>query len=146
CDANSATLETARKACPGIQVTSDFEAVLRDETVDAVAIASPAVQHAEMAEAALRAGKDVFVEKPLALRYRDGEKLAQLSQMMGRVLMVGHLLEYHPAILKLKALIDDGEIGDIRYIYSHRLNLGRVRKEENILWSFAPHDISVILR
>jgi UDP-2-acetamido-3-amino-2,3-dideoxy-glucuronate N-acetyltransferase len=99
-----------------------------------------------MAEAALLAGKDVFVEKPLALRYRDGEKLVQFAEKANRILMVGHLLEYHPAILKLKELIDKGELGKIQYVYSNRLNLGRVRREENILWSFAPHDIAVILR
>lgn len=92
------------------------------------------------------AGKDVFVEKPLALRYPDGERLVYLAKKMDKVLMVGHLLEFHPAILKLKQLIESGELGKIFYIYSNRLNLGRVRREENILWSFAPHDIAVILR
>jgi predicted dehydrogenase len=120
--------------------------MLAAEAIDAVVIATPAEQHAWMAEAALRAGKDVFVEKPLALRYRDGEQLVNLSEKMNRILMVGHLLEYHPAILKLKQIIDNGELGKIQYVYSNRLNLGRVRREENILWSFAPHDIAVILR
>ncbi|MDQ3818963.1 MAG: Gfo/Idh/MocA family oxidoreductase, partial [Acidobacteriota bacterium] len=114
--------------------------------IDAIVLASPAEQHARMAEAALLAGKDVFVEKPLALRYREGEKVVRLAERLSKVLMVGHLLEYHPAILKLKQLIDRGELGKIQYIYSNRLNLGRVRCEENILWSFAPHDVAVILR
>jgi UDP-2-acetamido-3-amino-2,3-dideoxy-glucuronate N-acetyltransferase len=91
------------------------------------------------------AGKDVFVEKPLALNVPEAERLVALAESKRRVLMVGHLLEYHPAIRKLKDLVDAGELGDIHYIYSNRLNLGKVRKEENILWSFAPHDISVIL-
>ncbi|MCD6352755.1 MAG: Gfo/Idh/MocA family oxidoreductase [Proteobacteria bacterium] len=90
-------------------------------------------------------GKDVFVEKPLALSVKDGEKLVALAREKNRVLMVGHILEYHPAILKLKELVKKGELGKINYVYSNRLNLGKFRKEENILWSFAPHDISVIL-
>jgi UDP-2-acetamido-3-amino-2,3-dideoxy-glucuronate N-acetyltransferase len=98
-----------------------------------------------MAREALLAGKDVFVEKPLALRVGDAEELVALAHRRKRILMVGHILEYHPAILKLKELVDAGELGELHYLYSHRLNLGKVRQEENILWSFAPHDISVIL-
>ena len=94
---------------------------------------------------ALAAGKDVFVEKPLCLSVEEGEDLAKLAASNGRVLMVGHLLWYHPAVLRLKRLIDEGELGRIQYIYSNRLNLGKIRSEENILWSFAPHDVSVIL-
>ena len=91
------------------------------------------------------AGKDVYVEKPLALHADEGERLVALANAKGRILMVGHILEYHPAILELKRLISEGELGQIRYIYSLRLNLGKLRSEENILWSFAPHDISAIL-
>ena len=91
------------------------------------------------------AGKDVFVEKPLALTVKEGQKLAELAEKENRILMVGHILQYHPAVLKLKELIASGEIGKIQYIYSNRLNIGKLRTEENILWSFAPHDISVIL-
>ena len=98
-----------------------------------------------MVREALLAGKDVFVEKPLCLSVEQGQALVDLARERGRILMVGHLLWYHPAILKLKELIDSGELGRIQYIYSNRLNLGKIRREENILWSFAPHDISVIL-
>ena len=93
----------------------------------------------------MTAGKDVFVEKPLALEVAQAEELVELARRKKRVLMVGHILEYHPAVRKLAALVDSGELGDIHYVYSNRLNLGKVRQEENILWSFAPHDISVIL-
>jgi UDP-2-acetamido-3-amino-2,3-dideoxy-glucuronate N-acetyltransferase len=98
-----------------------------------------------MAKAALTAGKDVFVEKPLALRISEAEELNALARRKKRVLMVGHILQYHPAVRKLKELVEAGELGEIHYVYSNRANLGKVRQEENILWSFAPHDIDVIL-
>jgi len=119
--------------------------LLADPSISAVALATPAVTHFEMAEAALLAGKDVFVEKPLAVELAQGEKLVALAKSHGRVLMVGHVLQYHPAVLKMKELIREGALGKIQYIYSNRLNIGKIRSEENILWSFAPHDISVIL-
>jgi predicted dehydrogenase len=112
--------------------------------VDAVVIATPAAQHFGHAREAIRAGKDVFVEKPLALRLDEGRELLRLAESRGVILMVGHVLEYHPAVVLLKSLTHSGELGEIRYIYSNRLNLGKVRQEENILWSFAPHDIAVI--
>ncbi len=146
CDSDAARLTQLAEQYPDVLTTDNYEDVLTNDNIKAVIISTPAEQHAWMAEAALLAGKDVFVEKPLALRYRDGEKLVRLAQQFNRILMVGHLLEYHPAILKLKQLIDNGELGKVQYIYSNRLNLGRVRREENILWSFAPHDIAVILR
>lgn len=146
CDVDLGRLESLRHSYPELAVCNDYQQLLKSDEIDAVIIASPAEQHARMAEAALLADKDVFVEKPLALRYRDGERLVQLAERGGKILMVGHLLEYHPAILKLKQIIDEGTLGRIQYIYSNRLNLGRVRQEENILWSFAPHDIAVILR
>src|SRR6266516_8228686 len=124
---------------------SSYAEVLRDDSIKAVAIATPAETHAAMVREALLADKDVFIEKPLCLSVPEGEELAALAYDRKRVLMVGHLLWYHPAILKLKELIDAGELGRIQYIYSNRLNLGKIRREENILWSFAPHDISVIL-
>ena len=129
----------------GIATTTDYDQVLADDTIEAVMLATPAITHAEMAQAALAAGKHVFVEKPLALTVPDAEKLIALAAERELVLMVGHLLWYHPAILELKRLVDTGVLGSIRYIYSNRLNFGRFRTEENILWSFAPHDISVIL-
>src|SRR5437667_6574541 len=98
-----------------------------------------------MAKAALEAGKDVLVEKPLAIDVKHGEELVRLADAKGRVLMVGHILQYHPAILRLQSLIQDGTLGKINYLYSNRLNIGKIRTEENILWSFAPHDISVML-
>ena len=119
--------------------------LLEDGKVKAVAVAAPAALHYELARKALLAGKDVFVEKPLALRVPQAEELVELATDRKRILMVGHILEYHPAIRKLKDLVDAGELGEIHYVYSNRLNLGKVRQEENILWSFAPHDISVIL-
>jgi UDP-2-acetamido-3-amino-2,3-dideoxy-glucuronate N-acetyltransferase len=110
-----------------------------------VAIATPAAQHFEITKKALLAGKDVFVEKPLALRLGEGEELVDLSSKVKRILMVGHLLQYHPAILELRRLLNAGELGRLNYLYSSRLNFGKLRTEENILWSFAPHDISAIL-
>ncbi len=109
------------------------------------AIATPAETHCKLVRRALLAGKDVLVEKPLCLSVEEGQKMVELASERRRLLMMGHLLWYHPAVLKLKELVDEGELGRIRYIYSNRLNLGKIRREENILWSFAPHDISVIL-
>lgn len=131
---------------PQVTFESQFDQILVDQNIAGVVIATPAETHFELAQKALLAGKDVFVEKPLCLRAREAERLVRLAKEQSRILMVGHLLEYHPAILKLKELIDVGELGRIQYIYSNRLNLGKIRKEENILWSFAPHDITVILR
>jgi predicted dehydrogenase len=110
-----------------------------------VVIATPAESHYELAQKSLLAGKDTYVEKPLALRCEEAEMLTTLAERQKRILMVGHLLEFHPAITRLRELIDGGELGRLEYIYSNRLNLGKVRREENALWSFAPHDISVIL-
>jgi predicted dehydrogenase/acetyltransferase-like isoleucine patch superfamily enzyme len=123
----------------------EWDAVLADPTVNAVAIASPAALHARLAHAALEAGKHVFVEKPLALQIADAEVLCQLAERHDRRLMVGHLLQYHPAFLRLKDLVREGVLGRLQYVYSNRLNLGKIRREEDILWSFAPHDISMIL-
>ena len=128
----------------GVRTTADYVAVLEDPTILAVAIAAPAVQHYELAKQALLKGKDVYVEKPLALHASEGRDLGEIASREGRVLMVGHILEYHPAILKLKQWVREGELGRVQYIYSSRLNLGKLRTEENILWSFAPHDISAI--
>jgi predicted dehydrogenase/acetyltransferase-like isoleucine patch superfamily enzyme len=126
-------------------VAASFADVLADSDIDAVMIAAPAAQHARLAEQALLAEKHVFVEKPLALEVRDGERLAALAIAQDRTLMVGHLLQYHPAFLRLRELVEEGAIGRLQYLSSNRLNLGRFRREENILWSFAPHDISMIL-
>ena len=113
--------------------------------IKAFVIATPAFTHYEMVRKALLADKDVFVEKPLALDYHEGAELVMLAKEKKRILMVGHILEYHPAVEKMKDIIDGGKVGKINYIYSNRLNRGKIRKEENVLWSFAPHDISLIL-
>jgi UDP-2-acetamido-3-amino-2,3-dideoxy-glucuronate N-acetyltransferase len=129
----------------GVHATNRVEDVLTSDDVKAVAIAAPAAQHFDLARRAILAGKDVFVEKPLALRVEEGEELVKLARKHQRILMVGHLLHYHPAVIELRRLVHAGELGKIEYISSSRLNLGKLRTEEDILWSFAPHDISAIL-
>ncbi len=145
CDKNSSLLSELKSAYPGVVAEADFEKLLKDEEIRGVVIAAPAVLHYSMAKEALLAGKDVMVEKPLALKVEEGRELVRLAKEKGKIVLVGHLLEYHPAVLKLKELVDRGDLGKIYYICSNRLNLGKIRTEENILWSFAPHDISVIL-
>lgn len=145
CDAELSVETNYSQIYKGVKFCRDFESILSDASVTAVALATPAVLHYEMAKAALQAGKDVFVEKPLAIDVKQGEDLVRMANTKGRILMVGHILRYHPAILKLQQLIQDGTLGKIDYLYSNRLNIGKIRTEENILWSFAPHDISVIL-
>lgn len=144
CDTNEEVLSEAR-ASYGVKTTPVFCDVLSDAEVDGIAIAVPAAHHFEFVWKALSAGKDVFVEKPLALNPQDGRDLVRLAEERKKILMVGHILEYHPAVVELKRLIREGELGRIQYLYSSRLNLGKLRTEENILWSFAPHDISAIL-
>jgi len=145
CELDADRRAQIKTAYPNSRFSDRVDQVLGDPEVAGVAIATPAETHAELVQRSLLADKDVFVEKPLALSVNEGRKLVALASERGRILMVGHLLWYHPAVLKLKELIDDGELGRIQYIYSNRLNLGKIRREENILWSFAPHDISVIL-
>ena len=130
---------------PDVKVKDDINSVLERSEISGVAIATPAETHGDLVRRALLAGKDVLVEKPLSLSTEEGQELVDLAEKQQRILMVGHLLWYHPAILKLKELINGGELGRLQYIYSNRLNLGKIRREENILWSFAPHDVSVIL-
>jgi UDP-2-acetamido-3-amino-2,3-dideoxy-glucuronate N-acetyltransferase len=130
---------------PDAAMYGSFDEVLASGDVSAVSIATPAETHGPLVRRALEAGLDVLVEKPLCLSVTEGEELVALAEKRGRVLMVGHLLWYHPAVLRLRELVEAGELGRIEYIYSNRLNLGKIRREENILWSFAPHDISVIL-
>ena len=142
CDANQ---ELAHQTASMYAVPSyHFEDVLRSDC-DGIVIAAPAVQHFELARRALGAGKHVFVEKPLSLKVEEAKALCDLSTSINKILMVGHLLQYHPAFLELKGLIEQRHLGRLQYIYSNRLNLGKFRQEENILWSFAPHDISMIL-
>ena len=144
CDTNETALQAQAQLYPDVRLTARFTDVLRDDQVQAVVIATPAALHCLQAKEAILSGKDVFVEKPLALRYHEGQELVELAEVHGVILMVGHILEYHPAVTLLKDIVRRGELGRVWYIYSNRLNLGKVRQEENILWSFAPHDISVI--
>lgn len=144
-DQTDAGRALAAQIAPGIEVTAQIEDVLASP-VAGVVIATPAETHVALARQALLAGKHVFVEKPLALTYEQGAELVCLAHERGRLLMVGHVLEYHPAIVRLNELVTSGALGKVCYIYSNRLSLGKVRREENILWSFAPHDVAIILR
>lgn len=128
----------------GVRAAS-FDEVLSDPAIDGVSIASPAGQHFAQATAAIEAGKHVYVEKPLALDVSEAQRLCALAEARGRILMVGHLLQYHPCYLRLRELVAQGELGRLLHVYSNRLSLGKFRNEENVLWSFAPHDISMIL-
>ncbi len=143
CDTDPGRRAAAEEALPGVTLLPDLEAIPADH---AVAIAAPAVQHADLARRFLERGQHVFVEKPLALSVHEGRALAELARSRGLILMVGHLLHYHPAITRLSELVDSGVLGRLCCLYSHRLNLGRFRREESSLWSFAPHDIAILLR
>lgn len=145
CDSNADTLAAILEQYPGSTACPTCEEVFANPEIDAVAIATPAETHGALVRQALEAGKDVYVEKPLCLSLDEAKRLIDFAREQSRILMVGHLLWYHPAVLKLKQLIADGELGRIAYIYSNRLNLGKLRREENVLWSFAPHDVSVTL-
>ena len=145
CDTNPETISAFIKQYPGVNGTSSYSEVINNPDIHGVALSTPAPSHAALAREAMLAGKHVYVEKPLCLSEDEGTHLNELARKQDRVLMVGHLLWYHPMVLKLKELVDAGELGRIQYIYSNRLNLGKLRREENVLWSFAPHDVSVIL-
>ncbi len=145
CDLNPNTLSSIRTKFPAVKITSDFDKVLSSNAIKAVAIATPAVTHYTIAKKTILAGKDVFVEKPLAMNTKQAEELIELAKRKNKILMIGHILQYHPALIKLKEMVEQGALGKIEYIYSNRLNIGKLRTEENILWSFAPHDISAIL-
>jgi len=144
CDTRREVLQEAQSQY-GVRTTSEFDSLLIDKDIEGVVIAAPAALHFQLAAKCLLHGKDVYVEKPLALHAEEGRRLVRLASEQKRILMVGHILEYHPAIPKLRDLIRCGDLGRVQYIYSSRLNLGKLRTEENILWSFAPHDISAIL-
>ncbi|MFO1496847.1 MAG: Gfo/Idh/MocA family oxidoreductase [Verrucomicrobiota bacterium] len=145
CDAESSVLAAYQNGYELVRKSNQAEDLLQATEINKVAIAAPAAMHYRLARAALLAGKDVFVEKPLCLKEEEGDDLVALAEQQKRVLMVGHLLQYHPAIETLKTIIARGELGKLYYLTSNRLNLGKIRREENALWSFAPHDISVIL-
>jgi predicted dehydrogenase len=144
CDSNPERVEKIHETKGSARLTTDPEEVMRAD-LDAVVVATTAETHYPLVKKALESGKDVFVEKPLTLSVPDGERLIQLADAKERILMVGHILLYHPAVRMLKGYINEGELGEIHYVYAARLNLGRVRKDENALWCLGPHDVSVIL-
>ena len=145
CDLSEENRERFAARFPAARMTGDFDEVLADDSVEAVVIATPVVTHFELAKRALEAGKHVLVEKPPALTGAEVEELVAAAEEQGRVLMPGHLLLYHPGVIRLKELIESGELGDVLYIYGNRQNLGQIRKDENALWSLGVHDLSVIL-
>ncbi|MEA2408006.1 MAG: hypothetical protein QOE69_2125 [Thermoleophilaceae bacterium] len=145
CDASEDALERVGAGFPSARTTSSLDDLLADDSLDAVVVATPVPTHAEIATRVLAAGKHCFVEKPLARSEEEAQGVVDAAREAGRVLMVGHLLEYHPGVERLGELVRSGELGDLRYIYSNRLNLGKHRQDENALWSLGAHDVSVIL-
>ncbi len=145
CDPDPATREMIARDYPGVEPVERIEDILADSSIDAVIVASSAPTHYPIAKGALEADKHVYVEKPLALSAAHADEMVALAEARQLKLMVGHLLLYHPVVDYLKKLVDSGDLGDLFYVYSQRVNLGKIRKDENALWSFAPHDISVIL-
>jgi predicted dehydrogenase len=145
CDADADSVARVAARFPGVRTTTVLEDLLEDTELDAVVLATPVPTHATLAVRVLDAGKHCFVEKPLAVDVASAERAVAAAREAGRVLMVGHLLEYHPAVAKLKEVADAGDLGDIHYIYSNRLNLGKLRADENALWSLGAHDVSVVL-
>ncbi len=145
CDLSEDNLKRAQMQYPDIETTNDYAALLKDPEIQAIVIATSAATHYKLAKQAILRDKHVFVEKPLTLNVAQAEELVQLAEQNGKKLMVGHLMEHHPAVEMLKDIIKSGELGDVYYLYSQRVNLGKIRRDENALWSFAPHDISIIM-
>jgi len=145
CDASDEARERWSRSFPGVRAAADLDELLADDELDAVVLATHVPSHAELAIRVLEAGKHCFVEKPLAQSVAEAEAVVAAAQESGRVLMVGHLLEYHPGVQKLKEIAASGELGEIFYVYSNRLNLGKLRADENALWSLGAHDVSVVL-
>jgi predicted dehydrogenase len=145
CDGRPEELERVGPSYPGARPTTEIGELLADPELDAIALATPVPTHADLATRVLEAGKHCFVEKPLAQSVADAERAVDAAERAGRVLMVDHLLEYHPGVTQLKEIVDSGELGDIHYIYGNRLNLGQLRADENALWSLGAHDVSVLL-
>ncbi len=145
CDLSEATLASYGADYNEVRKTRDIDSLWAEPGIGSVAIAAPAVHHFALAKKAILSGKDVYVEKPLCLDLKEAHELIALANQEGRILMVGHLLQYHPHLTRLHELVRAGEFGTLRYITSNRLNLGKIRREENVLWSFAPHDLSIIL-
>jgi len=146
CDGSEAARERIGPSLPGARATADLDDLLGDPDLDAIAVATPVPTHAALADRVVAAGKHCFVEKPLARSVAEAERVVAAAREADRVLMVGHLLEYHPGLEKLGEYAAGGELGDIHYIYGNRLNLGKLRAEENALWSLGAHDVSVLLR
>ena len=144
CDLDAERLRRLGDRYPAARTTSDFGDLLADEKLDAIVVATPVPTHYALAKQALEAGKHVFVEKPPAMRASEMDELVRLAAERDRVLMPGHLLLYHPGVLKLKQLVDEGELGEVLCVYGNRQNLGIVRTNENALWSLGVHDLSVI--
>ena len=145
CDRSPAVLSKLHAEYSEVKAYAEFEDVLNDDSIKGIVVATPAGTHHRLAMQAMQAGKNVFVEKPLALSSTEAEDLAKTADALGRVLMVGHILEYHPAYETLVDLIRQGELGEVRHVRSSRLSLGKLRHEEDVLWSFGPHDVSLIL-
>jgi predicted dehydrogenase len=145
CDADPDARAMYEPANPGVRFTADYRDLLSDPELEAVVLATPVPTHFELARQALDAGKHVLVEKPMTWRAAEARELRDLVRAANRTLMVGHLLRFHPAVDKLRELIDTGELGAVRYVYGNRLNLGVIREDENALWSLGVHDISVVL-
>ena len=145
CDADQRKFGQIKKTYPLLELTSDYNRLLKDDEIQAVVIATPGDTHYAVAKQALTAGKHVFIEKPMTLKSKDAKELTALAKKKNKKLMVGHLLMYHPVIRALKEQINNGAIGEVRYMYFRRANLGKIRTNENALWSLAPHDISLVL-
>lgn len=145
CDSDPSKLLSIQKAYSQSKMVENLKPILQDPEIRGVVVASSALSHYPLAKDILIANKDVLVEKPMALNIKDAEEMLEIAEKKGRILMVGHLLIYHPVVDRLKEMIDSGELGKIHYIYTQRVNLGVIRQDENALWSFAPHDLSVIL-
>lgn len=145
CDSSMAVRERMASLYPSVRVTDDFDSILEDPTISGVMVVVPSSLHHEVARRALQAGKHTYVEKPIALSVSDGENLCRIADDKGLLLMVGHLLLYHPCVAWLRDTIAGGDLGDVLYLTSERVNLGKVRADENAMWSLAPHDISVAI-
>ena len=145
CDSNKDSLEQIKEGLKEVSFTEDYREILRDRDISGVMIATPAITHYDLARECLSSDKNVFVEKPIAIKVEDAKELITIAKKRQLKLMVGHILHYHPAVRKIKEMVFSSELGRIYYLFSNRLNIGKIRTEENILWSFAPHDISLIL-
>src|SRR6478609_3894641 len=145
CDERAEVRERHAASYPQARATGELEDLLADPQLDAIVLATPVPTHADLATRVLEAGKHCFVEKPLAQSVAEAERAAAAAERSDRILMVGHLLQYHPGVAKLKELVDEGHLGEAHYIYGNRLNLGQLRADENALWSLGAHDVSVVL-